>query len=103
MKRAKESLLAEVLGKGSNNKGLEICCLDAGLSQVVLRDLLQKAGEVDQKLKQHIEAIGEAKDLIQQRLNPAMPALEDALKALTNLRKQDVCELRAFSKPPSAV
>ena len=42
-------------------------------------------------------------DNAQQDLNEAMPALEEAVKALESLNKKDITEIKAYGRPPPLV
>ena len=43
------------------------------------------------------------KDDAQQDLDEAMPAMNEAMESLGSLNKQDITEMRTFSKPPALV
>lgn len=39
----------------------------------------------------------------QKNLNQALPALEEAIKALNSLKRDDISEVKSFQNPPQAV
>eukprot|EP00419_Tripos_fusus_P036733 CAMPEP_0172763940 /NCGR_PEP_ID=MMETSP1074-20121228/176347_1 /TAXON_ID=2916 /ORGANISM="Ceratium fusus, Strain PA161109" /LENGTH=725 /DNA_ID=CAMNT_0013598625 /DNA_START=17 /DNA_END=2194 /DNA_ORIENTATION=- len=100
MKRAKESLLAQAMGQSGNDSCLELRYLDDGSARLALLSLQRKAADADEKLKQCSESIEEAMNFLQQRLEHAMPALEDGVNALRVVNKRDYCEIKSFSRPP---
>ena len=54
-------------------------------------------------VKVRADAVAEVQADAQRDLDVAMPALENALKALDSLDKKDITEVKSFAKPPVAV
>lgn len=62
----------------------------------------QVAADEDQ-VKQQAAATQLIKDDAQKDLDAALPALNAALTALNSLNKNDITEIKSFSKPPPLV
>eukprot|EP00033_Pygsuia_biforma_P005625 GCRY01006214.1.p1 GENE.GCRY01006214.1~~GCRY01006214.1.p1 ORF type:complete len:1920 (-),score=585.98 GCRY01006214.1:315-5459(-) len=56
-----------------------------------------------EKLNREESEVKEEADKAQEELDKAMPALDAAQKALESLNKQDLAEVRVYSKPPKMV
>jgi len=109
--KAKQKLLAEVvhvIGCGSdaenhvlNDVVAPVQTKDAASTHAALECLQQMATQTSEDLRQASQAFQEAKHNINQLLEPALPALEQSLKALKCLRKADIHEARAIKRPPA--
>ncbi|XP_064639639.1 dynein axonemal heavy chain 2-like isoform X2 [Lineus longissimus] len=77
---------------------------------VVIVQQKREADEQQKAVAQKSEKIGEDEvrcrhmaDLAQQDLNEAVPALEEAMKALESLNKKDIGEIKSYGRPPQLV
>ncbi|KAL4220766.1 Dynein heavy chain 2 [Mactra antiquata] len=77
---------------------------------VVIVGQKREADEQQKSVAQKSERIADEEtkcqhmaDLAQSDLNEALPALEEAIKALESLNKKDMTEIKSYAKPPTLV
>ena len=63
----------------------------------------ESASKKEEEVSKQAEIISKEKAVADEALMEALPAVEAASKALENLRKEDLTELKAFANPPEAV